>query len=60
MNDTKDYGDCVACRELLLKIEADLAEYERELALRQPSLMTQLVTGACVAGVALVAITLIP
>ncbi len=32
MDNTTDYGDCQACRELLAKVEADLAEYERELA----------------------------
>ena len=37
MDNTTDYGDCQACRELLAKVEADLAEYERELALHQPS-----------------------
>ena len=53
MDDQTDFGDCVACRELLMKIEADLAEYERELALRKPSLPVQIVAGCCMATTAL-------
>jgi hypothetical protein len=49
-----DVGDCIACRELLLLVEADLAEYERELALRKPSLAVQLTAGFVMAGAALV------
>jgi hypothetical protein len=50
MDSTTDYGDCQACRELLMKVEADLAEYERELALQQPSLVAQLMAGVFMAG----------
>ena len=53
MDDKTDFGDCVACRELLMKIEADLAEYERELAMRQPSLTVQVIAGFCMASTAL-------
>ena len=52
LDKTTDYGDCQACRELLMKVEADLAEYERELALQKPSLVAQLVAGVFMAGAA--------
>jgi hypothetical protein len=53
MDDQEDFGDCIECRELLRRIDADLAEYERELKERQPSLRTQLAAGAAVAASAL-------
>ena len=53
MDNMTDYGDCKACHELLMKVEADLLEYERELALQKPSLVAQLVAGVFMASSAL-------
>ena len=53
MDNSTDFGDCVGCRELLMRVEADLAEYERELALQKPSLVAQLIAGVFMSGIAL-------